>query len=310
MTTAQDIKDTIQALAKLENAKKHYQLLSDSIANMRSELAEKSLQLSKEQDDIEELEKLSITSVFHKVLGNKEQLLEKERQEYLTLAMKIKELKKSIELSEFESNVVKEKAMTSDQLLQNLEALKVTRLNEIINYNEASKGTMLNVLHDIDDCNRYSIELKEAHSVGESCMQYTQMTLQKLQEAINYGEWDMMGQNTADYSKRMALDQAARAAYNAQRNLQIYNKELLDIGISDASLHINFDAFATFTDTFFDNLITDWIVQKKIKNTYAQVKDITEKISNIQSYIVNKIAENESKISDLEALKDKIILAS
>lgn len=308
MMTAQEIKETIQSLANLENAKKHYQLLNESLTTMRSELAAKSIQLSKEQDDIEELEKLSITSVFHKVLGNKEELLEKERQEYLVLAMKIKELKKSIELTEFEANVVKDKAMTSDQLVQKLEALKAKRLSEIINNNENTKDTILNVLHDIDDCNRYDAELKGAFAVGESCMQHAQMTMQKLQEAIKYGEWDMMGRNSADYSKRYALDQAAKSAYNTQRNLQMYNKELLDVGISDTLLNINFDAFATFTDTFFDNLITDWIVQKKIKNSYSQVKIVAEKISTIQTFIANKISENTSKITELEALKNKIVL--
>ncbi len=306
--TALEIKETISSITKLESAKKYFEVLTNSLESMRAELSEKSIQLSKEQDDIELLEKMSITSIFHKVMGNKEELLEKERQDYLALALKIKELKKSIELSEFEAAIVKEKAAASDLLLQKLEGLKVQRLNEIVNYNESSKSDIINVLHDIDKSNRINVELREAYAVGEEALQHVQMTLQKLQEAIKYGEWDMMGQNMASYSKHASLDEAIRSAYNAQRILQLYNRELLDVGISDSLLNIQVESFGSFTDIFIDNLITDWIIQKKIKNTFMQIKAVSEKIALIQMSMTQRITNLSQQLKDLEIMRDKIIL--
>ena len=44
--------------------------------------------MTKEQKEVEELEKLSLKGIFHKVLGSKAEQLEKERQEYLQAALK------------------------------------------------------------------------------------------------------------------------------------------------------------------------------------------------------------------------------
>jgi hypothetical protein len=308
VTTAQEIKETIESLTKLENAKKHYALLTDSLVQMKNELSEKSIQLSKEQDDIEALEKMSVTALFHQVIGDKDQLLEKERQEYLSLAIKIKALKKSIELSEFEASIVKEKAMASDELIQKLHALKSERLSEIVANNEPSKSSIVNVLHEIDVCHRLTAEMKEPYIAGEEAKLHTQSTLQYLQQAINYGQWDMYGQNNAGYAKHNALDEAARSVAYAQRALQIYNKELLDIGVSDTLLNINVETFSSFTDLFFDNLISDWILQKKIKTTFERVKEVTEKITLIQLSIEKNIAKAEANTHHLEEVRDKIVL--
>jgi hypothetical protein len=306
--TAEDIKQTIAEIVKLENAKKHFEVLNNSITEMKNELAQRTVELSKGQDDIEKLEKLSMASIFHKVLGNKEEKLEKERQEYLTLALKLKELKQSISLSEYEAEIVKEKALTSDQLNQKLSGLKALREKEIIDFNEPSKATLLNILKEIDACHKFQVELNEAFEAGENAKEAVHLTAKHLSQAMQFGEWDMIGHNSASYSKHGAIDDAARAANQAQKTLRIYNKELADIGVQDNLLSINVQTFSSFTDVFFDNLITDWIIQNKIKTTLRNVQMTSEKIALIQQDIKLNYVNAGSKLKELMELKDKAVM--
>ncbi len=308
MTTAEQIRQTIQDITNLESAKKHFTVLSESLNGMRIELSEKTLQLSKEQDDIEKLEQLSVTALFHKVLGNKEEQLEKERQEYLELAMKLKELKQTIEISEFELNIVKEKALSSDKLVSQLEGLKTKRESEILQSNDASKATLLNVIKNMDNLHQFFDELTEAYNAGDKALQGAENTLAHLQEAIKYGEWDMLGQNQAGWGKQSAMDNALRSTYQTQQFLQVYNKELNDIGISDEMLNMRIESISNFTDMFFDNLISDWIIQKKIKSSFNHALSVRDKIALIQMNIKNSIEDTRGKIAELEKVKDKVVM--
>src|SRR5215208_782269 len=54
-------------------------------------------QLGKEQEDVTRLEKSNIVSLFHTILGNKEEKLERERQEQLAAQLSLEGCKKEIE---------------------------------------------------------------------------------------------------------------------------------------------------------------------------------------------------------------------
>jgi hypothetical protein len=307
--TAIEIKKTIEELVQMQSVVKHFEILKASIVEKQNELAIKRNELDKEQDDIEALEKLSVTSIFHKVLGNKETQLEKERQEYLALAMKVKELNKTIELSEFELSIVEKKYQNNEILKQKLESLKTQRAEEIINHNESSKATLVNLMKESDDLTKFIKELKEAFDAGEIALKRGQTTLSHLNEAIHYGQYDMMGHNSADYSKHSHLDRATEHAYHTQQALQLYNRELLDVGVSDKYLHLNVESFDRFTDTFIDNLISDWIIQNKIKNTYNVLDSLVDKISLIQQSIQSSVGKHQEKLLEIRKAIDHLLVS-
>jgi hypothetical protein len=302
------IKQILENLVQINSVKKHLEILISSIESMNNELIEKEQQLNKEQDDIEALEKVTISSLFHKILGDKESQLDKEKQEYLSLAMKIKELHKSIELARFEQNIVESKVKNEAQLYEKLNELKEQRANEIINYNEPAKFELIKNYEDLDLAVKFVNELNEALVAGERVYEKTSGTLSHLQEAITLGQHDMMGNKYAKYDKRSHLDLAAETAYNAQILLNTFNRELKDIGISNNSLYIEIDLFTNFTDSFFDNLITDWIMQTKIKNTYTIVQTLHNNINAILQSIRSYLMEYEEKIIKLRQNIEQILL--
>jgi hypothetical protein len=305
------IKSTIEEITRLDTAKKHHDLLVNSVKEMQAELAGMTLQLSEELEDIEKMEKLSVKSVFHKILGNKEEAIEKERQEYLALSMKIKELKKSIELSEYEITVVAKKAADAQALVHKLDELKKEREAELLTHPTSITAALKTILGGIDEYHRYIAELKEAHVAGQNVLKATSNTKAHIEEAINYGEWDMMSgrmQSTMyEHQKHSAMDRAVDAAYNSQQYIQIFNKELADIGIKD-QLYFKINTVSKFGDVFLDNLISDWIVQNQLKNTYNHVEVVENKVNILLQTINNEVDKSQKAIDELFKDKDTILL--
>jgi len=69
--------------------------------------------VQKEERDVEELENLSWQSLFHRVLGNKHEQLEKERQEYLMAFLKYERCDNEIATLEYEQKIVEKKLSQS-----------------------------------------------------------------------------------------------------------------------------------------------------------------------------------------------------
>jgi hypothetical protein len=192
-----------------------------------------------------------------------------------------------------------------------LESLKQQRETEILSNNkESARPALLQIVTNIDQLHRYKSELNEALMEGHKSSSLTQEVVNCLNEAIRHGEWDMATNNGFhDHNKHRALDKAANAAYRTQQSLQIFNRELYDVGLGDDSLFLDVDSFSKFTDYFLDNLITDWIMQRKIKSSLVISKALLEKIDYILlSKLQNELNACDVKLKELHSLKDSIVI--
>lgn len=309
--TGELIKATLEKLTKLEIALKHSENLKQSLESMGVELNNLNALQLKELEDVEKLEQVNISSLFHKVLGNKDEQLDKERQEYLAVTLKIKELKKSIDLTQFELGLVEKKVLESDQLKNELNTLKEKREKEIIDNNHVSRLPLLNLHSTHDGLIIKKNEIVEAHNQGRVALSAVELVLRNLNEAIQNGEWDMYSRTGYhDYYKHKALDRASEETYKAQIELSKFNKELLDIGIYEQTFHLNLNQISKFTDMFFDNLITDWINQKKIKNSFATVDSLRDKIRLILDTLESEFKDVNAEIEKVKLNIDDLVLNS
>ena len=77
LSIAEQIKATLEELTALQHAKARYDQVTESLVSQNSDWQKMDIQLDKELNDIKELEKMGIKSLFHKVLGSQEEQLEK-----------------------------------------------------------------------------------------------------------------------------------------------------------------------------------------------------------------------------------------
>jgi uncharacterized protein involved in exopolysaccharide biosynthesis len=106
---ADEIKKLLEDHQVIKKAESRLKELIPEITRLKSTLRPLELSMQKEFEDIEALEKIGMKALFYKVLGSQEEQVEKERQEYLQASLKYDQARKSLELLEFEYNILSKK---------------------------------------------------------------------------------------------------------------------------------------------------------------------------------------------------------
>jgi len=161
-----ELDQTLESFQNIERIKRHLEDLDGRLQVAYKEQGKLTKTLDKEKEDFEDLQKLSIKGLFYKILGSKEAQIEKERQEYLEAALKYNEVKKSVELLEFEQQTLNEKLQKAPDLKNKLNKLLKEREKAIVKSNSTKGKQLLNLVHEIDRKVAMQREIQEALEVG------------------------------------------------------------------------------------------------------------------------------------------------
>jgi hypothetical protein len=102
-----------------------------------------------------------------------------------------------------------------------------------------------------------------------------------LKSAEGWGTWDLFGGGLiSDMAKHSHLDTAQANAEQLQILLRRFKAEMADVYV-DASLGaVNIDGFLRFADFFFDGLIADWTVLRRIRDSQNSVSRIKQQVND------------------------------
>lgn len=297
------IHSIIEEYESVRKAKDHLAIVEDELAQAYDKIKSMDAQLDKELKDIDALDKIGVKALFYKTLGSKEEQMEKERQEYLELSLKYKEYKAEVELMEFERDLLVKKSNKIVELQQSLIRLKKARKSEILTGSDLQrKDDLMELMEKLDLHIALKKELSEAVQAGKDAIRALDVVIGHLDEAGHWGKWDMMGDHRAKYSKRQAIDLAVRRIPEARNRMQIFTRELADLGDTDTNINVNQIRANKFTDFFFDNLISDWIVQQRIVGTR---NDVQNSKSHVQRVLMSLTREQSQVLEKLELLKNQ-----
>jgi hypothetical protein len=303
------LQQTLQEIQNLKRVQKHFDKINLELESAYKELDLLADKLEKEYQDIKDLENLSMKSLFHKILGSKEEQMEKERQEYLQATLKYNEFKKSLEILEFERSVLEKKLIDVSLLDNKLKTLKKQREQELLVSGTPISQKLKKLHRDLDKLEVRRKEFNDAIVAGRKANEVIDQMLHYLEKAKNWGDWDMMGKGRlASYNKHSAIDKARESSYNAKYLLDRFQQELFDLGTPNYNFNIQLNKLQNFTDIFFDNLISDWIMQQKIKNALANVYAVRDKVHLIVQSLQLDMEDITPKLQAIQKEKESIIL--
>lgn len=304
------IQQTIEEIRQIDNVNRRVKESEKELSEASIILNKLSLSMDKELTDLEEMESMSMKAVFYKVLGSKEEQLEKERQEYLQASLKFNEQKDKIELLEFELGILNKKLRSKDQLITNLARLKKQRENEILNSSPQKANELLNISRTVDNNILKQRAITEALNAGKKCLATISEIISEMKNAQHWGKWDMYGGRgrQAGYRKHSSIDRAKNLANIANHELRKFMRELQESGEYVEGFQINIEGFSSFMDMFFDNLITDWIMQQKIVNSLNMMHSNHDKIARILNSIQHKLESLEQENAQLKVDYDSVLL--
>jgi len=302
----------LEELQGVERAERQMQKVQQQLDFSYRQLEHLAKALDKEYADVEKLEKMSIKGVFYKVLGDKEAQLEKERQDYLQAVLKYDEYKKSVELLEFEKGVLSAKIKKGPELKKKKQQYINEREQQLIASNSAVGKELVIIDRDIQEKFYLKREIHEALLMGAKAVDMLSQMIESLEAARNWGRYDMAGgKGMSSHMKHSNIDNARALAYKLKHILIKFEDELYDVYDREQfEISFKLDSFTHFTDIFFDNLITDWIVQQKIRNALANVFNVQDRVSRIVGTLKHELKSMDDGITYLEKKKKNLILTS
>jgi hypothetical protein len=265
--------------------------------------------IKKEGNDVKRLEGLSLTGLFYTVLGSREQQMEKERQEFLAAQLKYDECNSSVkemklELAELEKDIARYGGLEDEyaSVMSSKERLLLEAGNE-----EAK--SLIRLSEDIAGLKADIRELKEAITSGKNALEGLGSMVALLKSAENWGTWDMLGGGFfATHIKHSRIDDARDAACRVQGLLRRFRSELEDVDTgAEPGLTIDIGSFATFSDYFFDGLISDWIVQSRIRSSLSNTDGVRHGVAKTVQNLQRRLGTVRTRLESLEKERRELI---
>ncbi len=297
------LKEKLQEAETIRKIQSYTVQLQTRLADEEKALAVMEQTLAKEQRDVELLEKEGLTTMFHKFLGDREERLQKERQDYLTAALKYNEIYKSVDLIRYELNLLTKKEQNLGNVEKEISGLIKQREAEIMLL-EPAKAAQLKALHEqVDKLHIFETEVNQALSTGDDAFDKVRKTEYYLNEAQFPDKQMWGGRNQSRIVNHEAVDRARDTAYQSRQSLIRFGNEYRYV-YPERPFQVNMEIedFGRFAEVFFNNLISDWIIRQKISKslitvraTANQVGRFVEQLNQEKMMIARKLVELEKE---------------
>ncbi len=277
-STSRKIGDIQIKIRELEKVQQHLTDLGNRMKALKKEQkALKRLMIEKDEL-VKDLEGLSIKGIFHKVLGNKEEKIEKGRQDFLEVYLRLEEVNKAMDNLIFEEDILAEKSGKEQTYKRELKKLLKQREGELMRSN-SKEGKRLKKIAKLMDHTKLMIwEIGEAEQAGTLAMRKLEEIQHFLKSARNWGG----GRNDRwmAYRRQTNIDRAKQSAHQARQQLYIFQRELSDLYAQtpDYAAGLQLDLYQGFLATLFRNMISDFVLQQKIRNTLSNVNSVRDSV--------------------------------
>lgn len=261
--------------------------------------------LEKEEHDVERLSKISFSNFLHTILNNKDEKLDKEKQEALTAKLKCDGVFSQLEECKADLNNFTEKYNLLSNAEEEYSSLLKEKRDFIVSYMPDKWDEIEELIEEEKSISSQLKEIDEAISAGNNLVIYIDYALKSLSSAKNWGTWDMVGGGMlSTMVKRDRMSKAQGYINSMQRHMNIFARELKDID-NNIETDLKLDSFLGLADYFFDGFIVDWLVQstinsaiKKVDGTYTEVRHVLERLGSEANNLNNRKNQINDEIAE------------
>ena len=291
-------------LAKLRGLVEHVQDDLDRTTQRRDHLR---TVLAKEQKDVDRLTGFSLTAIFHTLMSSKTEQLDKERQELVRVKLRFDEADGAVKSLENDLRILWKQVEQIGDLSAEREKLMAEREAAVLASDPYVADQVHALTEQIADAKAMGREIREASHVGGFALASLDKMIDCLSSARSWGTYDLVGGGfVASSVKHSNIDLARGHAHRAQKYLRRFKNELADVSI-DTDLSIEIGEFEKFTDFFFDNLITDYVVQRKIVSSLGNAEEVRRKLRRVLRSLRTNESQVEKRIKELGDSRRSII---
>ena len=304
------LKEAEDKLNTIFNAERRLKIIDSEINIVEHDIRVQGKKMNDELEDVERLEKNGISSLFKKILGDHEQQLEKERQEYLQEVLSYNSLIDELDVLKYEKGLLDVKVGRKNEIVV-LHKLLIADKERTI---KLSYPKISDELKKIDNLiavsNQLINETEEAIESGNDVLKHLDLMIQNLKYVKQWGLYKMQGKGKySSYEKKGYVDKAQKLVGVVQVKFNIFEKELQDL-YPDYDLNIDNYHFKAFVDNFYDGLITDWIIVKKLQVALNGTVAATHKVNRLLSMLLAEKSKIQTTLKNRVSQRTQFVIDS
>lgn len=305
----ESLQDAYEGNRRKEKIKIHRKRLQGAIKEAEFELAMYKKRMDKEGMDVTLLEGKSVRKLFYDLLGTKDPLMEKERQEFLAAFLKYQAVKKHLEILQYEDEILRRQLKLLLGVKETLQALLKTKEKALAGKTTKGAKQLMALDKRLVAYKNFLKEVKEAKAAGRACLVILEKISKQLNEVHEWGTMNTLTQRKVKRRPRRWVNRATKNAFKAKSLLQKFETELYDI--SDhygLSYQDEMTSIHLFLELFVDNLIVDWVIQKRINHTLHGVESVHDRVSMILMLLKNEVSEVDVLIEEVKEERKSVLV--
>lgn len=299
----EELKRLRQQTARLQHNRARRETLQQQAAALQEEAEQLCRAWRAEEQDVEDLDRLTFAAIWANLSGRKEERLEKEEAEAYAARMKYEAAER--QLAEVREEISRcEAELAEDQGCEERFWQVLAEKREALKQENPAAAEQISALEEqLAELESRRRELDEALSAGREVWCRLGQVISDLDSAQGWGTWDVIGGGLlTDLMKYSRLDDAQASMERLQSALRQYRAELADV----TALHIGPfapEGFSRTMDIWFDNIFSDWSVLERIDRSVSQVQDLKAQVQRMQDQLNGDL---EQTLQDQKAVQDSL----
>lgn len=307
--TDEAIRDSYARVRRQDQLIRQRHALDDLLEAVQERVTEFERRFEVEQKDVERLERGGFARLVADLAGGRDTKLAMERVEAEAAYQKLEGERARVTHVKAQLDTVRaELGALGDARDRYDYAIK--RKSRDLSEGGDPRGTELAELHDRFVAADMDLrEYTEAHQSGIDAGELLVRMHEHLGHAAGQSVTDTFGNFVspfADYYKHKHLSAADELAWETQKALDLFSRELADVGVT-ASVQLPKVGTRWFADMFIDNIVTDWARFRRIKQTLVEVDQITRWVAAMVQWLQDRSVELTTARDDLVSRRDELL---
>lgn len=261
----------------------------------------------KEQEDVDRLERVSLSALLANLSGRKEERLEKEEAEALAARLQYQTAQRQLDEVQSELRACEDRIQASRDCPARYEACLRTR-QAALKAGDPVLGERIGGLEShIASLTARRRELREALEAGMRVLERLDRAIDKLDSAGGWSTWDLLGGGlVSDMMKYSRLDEAQEQIEMLRGDLRRYQAELADVERME-QFDVRPGGMMQAVDIFFDNIFTDWMVRDQIQHSQNEMYGLQSRVRGIQDRLARELTDVERGLAAAQGDLDRLV---
>lgn len=270
------------------------------------------VELTKEQKDVIKLDKFSLTNLVSQWKGTINEKRKKEIAEAAEAELKYNEAEKTLRDLEKDIEIVKLEIANGDysSIDQTWTSLMLEKEQWLFAHTVDERQALENLYENRANFESMQKEIEEATIAGKDALHALEQANKELDSASAMSTWDTFlgGGILVTAMKHSSINSSQDYIHNAQMALRRFETELMDVkNIATEVLQVDRSNFMTFTDYFFDNIFTDWMIHSQINTSKDRLEEAIGQVEKVLEKLNAKSMEVETELEEVKYKINSII---